>query len=750
MKNSLENILLLSCRLFDSESSYIVKYKNDEIEHVASNFTGQLDDDNIVHFLKKYPKKTVKNHLLESGKLKCFVKKINLTFEKNLFLLIRTASSKISDLDNENIELIEGLIKDYYSKIVLNKISLPNLVSGLSTPILLTDPSGNHLFANNRFYEEFKIKDAKKFSSESLRFFDENDNEIEFESYPFNLSVHLDRNLSEIKVKIRSGSHKGKWYSVNSILIKDESDDATKLVITSFWDISDVKEIEFSLNEAVRNVESVLYSVPADGNGYNHISNAVQRLFGYTPSEVYRDKYAMIKMIVPEHIGIFRKFRDKLMAGDRSVAEYQILDKSGSRRFLRNAAVPIMERKKVARIVGIITDITEQKEIVNKFKKSEEKYRLLIDTAEDIIFHLDAEGNFTMVNKNGANALGYSPDEMLGKYFLDFISDESKPTVGQAFIDIISSGQLLSFEAEFVDKVGDKIIFEIQARSAKFDESTRGVLGIGRDISEHMKNQHKLEELNKKLIEANQQISVERDKAKHQIDVLEELNRLKNEFISNVSHELRTPLASIIGFAETISTDKELPLEMVLEFNNIILNEGKRLAKLINDVLDFSKLESGQEGLNKSHFVFRTFLQEILAAFNEKSTEKNINFRAILPNDEIIVYADRERLSKAISHVLSNALKFTSPKGEVKVETTDQKEEVELQISDTGIGIPKEEIPNLFQKFSKISRTGSAATGAGFGLVTVKQIIDAHRGSIEVNSTVDKGTTFKIRLPKKN
>jgi signal transduction histidine kinase len=230
--------------------------------------------------------------------------------------------------------------------------------------------------------------------------------------------------------------------------------------------------------------------------------------------------------------------------------------------------------------------------------------------------------------------------------------------------------------------------------------------------------------------------------------VLEELNKLKSEFISNVSHELRTPLASIVGFAETIESDSDLPPESVKEFSNIILTEGKRLARLINDLLDFSKLDTGVEELHKENSNIVELATDVIKSFKDAIDEKKLSITTEFAAKEIVLSLDKERISKVLFNLLSNALKFTNPGGRISVLIQDFDTEVEIAVSDTGVGIPEKEIPNLFQKFTKVQRIGAQVGGTGFGLVTVKQIVDLHKGIIKVSSEVDKGSTFIIRLPK--
>lgn len=392
-------------------------------------------------------------------------------------------------------------------------------------------------------------------------------------------------------------------------------------------------------------------------------------------------------------------------------------------------------------------DLSDSKQI-KELEKSEEKFRMLVDTANDLIFILNGFGYFSMVNKNGALALGYTPADMVGKHFLEYIEPSDAGKIAEAFQRIINSEDVTIFEANFITKLSTRLTFEVHAKPLKTDGDISGMISIGRDISGRIKDEAKLKELNQKLIEANRIISIERERAKNKITVLEELNKLKGEFISNVSHELRTPLASIVGFAETILSDQEIPKETMIDFTGIILTEGKRLAKLINEVLDFSRLDSGEDELKVITFNIVDLLEDITRSFEKQIKEKEIALSTDYPSEGVNLKADKERLTKALSNILSNAVKFNNKGGRITIIAQSIKNEIEISISDTGMGIAAKDIPNLFQKFSKINRPGTQIPGAGFGLVTVKQIIDMHKGLIKVTSGLNKGTTIIIRLPK--
>ena len=398
------------------------------------------------------------------------------------------------------------------------------------------------------------------------------------------------------------------------------------------------------------------------------------------------------------------------------------------------------------KISALISKLISENETISLAYK--DYFHLFTNSTNDIVFTLDKSGTIEFANKTLLDQTHYRFDDILEKHFFELLSERSKAIVSEGFQKLINTNSAVKFETEIIPKVGIEQLYEITLTPIFKDEKIISLFGVGTNLSKSKAEKGKIEDLLSKLTEANRLNAIERDRAQQQISVLNELNNLKNEFISNVSHELRTPLASIIGFAETISEDKNLTLDKAEEFNQVILEESKRLAKLINDVLDFSELENEKQKLQKSSLNIIEIINECSNNIKKESDNKHITLSSRIPQSEIMIYADEERIKKVISYILSNALKFTKENGRITIVVQEFLKEVEIVISDTGIGIPEQNIPLLFDKFSKVKRTGFNLTGAGFGLVTVKQIIDLHKGLIRVKSEVNKGTSFIIRLPK--
>ena len=232
-------------------------------------------------------------------------------------------------------------------------------------------------------------------------------------------------------------------------------------------------------------------------------------------------------------------------------------------------------------------------------------------------------------------------------------------------------------------------------------------------------------------------------------DILADLNRLRNDFVSNLSHEFRTPLASIIGFAETLLSDKDMPMEMRNEFDEIILQEGKRLAKLINDILELSRYEQGKIELNKTEFDMSELLKSVVEDITPAIENKKLILSCNLPDEPAIVSADKEKIRLVLHGIFNNSIKYTPAKGRISCMVKIFREEVETIITDTGEGIPEKEFPYIFHKFHHSSKGSKDFVDDDMDLVFMKQIIDLHRGIIKVQSEPGKGTSVLFKLPNK-
>ncbi len=221
----------------------------------------------------------------------------------------------------------------------------------------------------------------------------------------------------------------------------------------------------------------------------------------------------------------------------------------------------------------------------------------------------------------------------------------------------------------------------------------------------------------------------------------------QKKFVANVSHDFRSPLTSIRGYLEAM-LDGTIPPEMREKYLNIVLNETERLTKLTNSLLTLNNLNTRGMLLDKTDFDIHQVIRRIAATFEGSCRQKSISIEAILCGDKMYVHADMEKIQQVLYNLLDNAIKFSHHNSVIKIETSEKKNKVFVSVKDTGIGIPKEDLKLIWDRFYKsdLSR-GKDKKGTGLGLSIVKEIINAHGEHINVISTEGEGSEFIFSLP---
>lgn len=290
------------------------------------------------------------------------------------------------------------------------------------------------------------------------------------------------------------------------------------------------------------------------------------------------------------------------------------------------------------------------------------------------------------------------------------------------------------------------------------------------EISERKKAEEALLKSHEELKTLNRELSIRRTEAEAAKNLAESANRAKSEFLANMSHELRTPLNSIIGFSEIILDGMGGDVtELQREYLNDILESGRNLLCLINDILDLSKVEAGRMDFSTGEFSLRELLEGSAAMFREKATKHAITLCVDIAGDVDLVTADKQKIKQVVFNLLSNALKFTRNGGSVRVtarkvssselrgssqdqpETSDSKLEtdfIETSVEDTGIGIPSEDVHRLFRPFEQLNTLLTKKyEGTGLGLHLSRKFVELHNGKIWVESEPGKGSKFIFTIP---
>jgi PAS domain S-box-containing protein len=379
----------------------------------------------------------------------------------------------------------------------------------------------------------------------------------------------------------------------------------------------------------------------------------------------------------------------------------------------------------------------------------EKRFRELLEAAPDAIMQVDADGQIILLNRVTEKMFGYTREELLGKPVEVLIPQNlhaahtghraryrEHPTTR-------SMGTGLALEA--IRKDGSRFPVEISLSPSRSEEEGFRVTAIIRDISERKladdrlraaqaRYTHTLTETNRELELRNREI--------------ERANRLKSEFLASMSHELRTPLHTIIGFSELLGEQMEGPLtEKQKRWINHIHNDSLHLLELINDILDLSKIEAGRLELRPEPFEFIGVVTESLASVRTLAQAKSLALETAV-DVPMAVEADRLRLKQILVNLLSNAVKFTPEGGRVHVGAHVDADLLVVSITDTGIGIPKEEHESIFDKFHQVGATTKGVReGTGLGLPITRRLVEQHGGRISVESEPERGSRFTFTIP---
>lgn len=235
-------------------------------------------------------------------------------------------------------------------------------------------------------------------------------------------------------------------------------------------------------------------------------------------------------------------------------------------------------------------------------------------------------------------------------------------------------------------------------------------------------------------------------------DMTEErkLDKMRSDFIANVSHELRTPIAMMQGYSEAIVDNIAQTEEEKQEMAKIIYDESLRMGRLVNELLDLAKMESGHFNLTVDEVEIEPFLNRIYRKFQGLAKEKDIELRFIREGNEEIFFIDSDRIEQVLTNLVDNAIRHTDAGGSVTVHQRSDDRGISIEVEDNGAGIPEDDLPFVFERFYKADKARTRGkSGTGLGLAIAKNIIEAHNGIINVQSKLGQGTTFSFLLPKK-
>ncbi|MBN3584648.1 PAS domain S-box protein [Algoriphagus aestuarii] len=662
-------------------------------------------------------------------------------WQDEIFIKIQGKSREPYDLSvkiilsdkNEKIGfsfVLRNLSEKYESQKISNRAKL--IVENSPTILFRVDP-----------YRDFQIEyiseninrfgyDSKKLISQRKSFLD-----LLYPEDARKIRETAENSRGEHGISAFSGSYRLKKSNGQYIWVEDQTqdvfDESGTIILHEgiLQDVNDRKNLEVINEERDRQYRILASNIPgtniflldkerkyivAEGTNFENWGMKREDFEGKFLWEVYLTSYEEVSALL-----------DKVYY-DREIVESEFPIKN---RYYSRTFRPIVIKDQVEFVLSIIRDITEEHQAKVDLLQSEEKYRTLVEESTEIIFSLTETFILRYVSPNVYQFLGYQAEEVIGRSIFEFLNPDDMGEFQKMLDstdDLLAKTQYLEFRlqhrnGEFkVFNSNGKLIFDK-------DGNAKYYTGIARDIS-------KLKEAQKELMKAKENA--------------EQASQIKSQFLSIMSHEIRTPMNAVIGISHLLMDEKPRPDQ--LENLKTLQFSAENLMALINDILDYNKIESGKVELENVSFDLKNIVSRIVHSHSFQSNEKSLkvvcDFDEKLPD---LVIGDPIRLGQIINNLISNAIKFTD-QGFVKISLVEIDREngeslVEFTVEDTGIGIPQDKINSIFEAFTQASSsTTRKYGGTGLGLAIVKKLVELFEGEITVDSQEGIGSKFTFKI----
>ena len=481
--------------------------------------------------------------------------------------------------------------------------------------------------------------------------------------------------------------------------------------------------------------------VALDSKGHVALwSRSAERLLGWTETEILGQ---------PAPAGL------DLANGSEGEREIALIRKDGSR---IEAALRVAPWRggdgAIQGTVAFIADLSPRRAMEQELQRSrdqfqaESRFRRLLEAAPDAIIEVDRAGRIRLVNRVTEQIFGYGRDEMLGQPVELLIAEDLRVQHVHhrdkyfAHPTTRPMGSGLALEGRRRD--GSRFPVEISLSPVE-SGNTFYVTAVIRDVTERKRVQEQLrvvqEKYTRELAAANRELGLRNE------EILR-ADRLKSEFLASMSHELRTPLHTIIGFSELLEEELKGPLnDDQRRFIGHIHRDSMHLLELINEILDLSKIEAGRLELKREIVDSHAAIEHAVAAIRPHSDAKSIRLETELVTG-VAIDADPLRFKQILLNLLSNAVKFTPEGRHIQVQAVSRDGFLKVSVTDTGVGIAKQDQRAVFDKFRQVGQTTKGVReGTGLGLAITKELVEQHGGTISLESEPGKGSCFTFTIP---
>ena len=610
------------------------------------------------------------------------------------------------------------------------------LVMNLPTGISLIDTKGHLLEVNNAMKTimglpfDTSIQEMNFFNIEAMKH--------------TNIAAQLTKCINtkeiangEINLKISNHQH-GKYLSYSFVPVIG-SNKEIDVVIGYVSDLTQQIKAEISSRERAEFLNLVINAIKApffvkdEEHKWVMLNDAAIEMMGQTRETlVGKSDYDLFPK---EQSDVFWKYDELVFKNGSNSNEEQITWSDGSLHTIVTYKQLYVEQSTGNKfIVGTIHDISGYKKIEEELRASEMKYHELFDNANDFIITMDLEGNITNANRTLLNYLQTDLREFLQHNVYEFISEDNLASV-YAYRDKILTGKFEEpFEIKTTRVGGQPGIYELKASLIKHNEVPIGIQCVFSDITERKEANLKLEKYNQDLLE---------------------LNKTKDKFFSIIAHDLRNPFSSMIGFSEMLLEDLDkLSKDEIRESLKIIRKSAKNSFNLLDNLLAWSRLETGHMTFNPARIVLNEVVQEVINILFSLAYRKKIEINNLVGPD-ILVYADKNMLETIFNNLIMNAIKYTPVGGEINIfacedalDAGTEQNFIKISVADTGIGMNPTTLEMLFTLNKLVSYPGTEKEpGTGLGLLLTREMVDKHGGRIWAESTPGKGSVFSFLIP---
>lgn len=550
----------------------------------------------------------------------------------------------------------------------------------------------------------------------------------------------LDHHSIEYRLIDKNGN--SRWILDRGVVTKKDASGKPLTITGTHTDITRIKETEAEFNKQREFYESILNSIPTDiavfdsSHRYLFVNpvgikdDTLRKwIIGKTDEEycVYRNKNVEI---ANERGAIFNKVIESKK--QFSWEETLHLPDGKEEYHLRNLFPVLDKQNQIKIVIGYGLNISDRKQIEDKLMLNEKRYRDLFNYSQALICTHDLKGNLMSVNPAICKIMGYKQEELIGRNIKDFIPRDKVESFDKNYLtEVLDSGQA---EGVFsiICKNGQHIFLLYQNYMVEEEPNNAYIIGFSQDITNRIHAE-------KELIKAKEET--------------ERASRVKEVFLANMSHEIRTPMNGILGIGSLLYKTNLNPKQS--EYTKLILESAENLLHIVNDVLDFTKIESGKVELEYIPFNIEEKISSTLKTFVFKIEEKGLEliFENHINKDRVVI-GDPFRLGQILSNLLSNALKFTES-GKITLTAkegikNEEQSFFEFIIEDSGIGISEENLSQIFKEFVQASSdTSRKYGGTGLGLSITKNLIEMQGGTIKATSELNKGTCFTVQIPYK-